>query len=788
VQSSGLVIPLLATSPRTSSDAKVVWTAILLCFVPVVALVDVSSAQARDITGAQIYNLKCASCHGPKGEGTEENYPQALQGDRTIGQLSKYIAKKMPKDAPKKCTAEEADKVAAFIYDTFYSKIAQARNKPARIELSRLTIAQYRNAIADIIGEFRGVGRWGEKRGLHAEYFRSRELWKDRLIERVDPEVAFDFGTTGPDKRFDEEQFSIRWNGSVLAPETGMYEFIVRTEKGTKLHVNNNKTPLIDAWIKSGKETEYRGSIYLLGGHVYPLQLEFTKAKYGVDDTKTRKVKPPPAKASIALLWKVPQRTVEVIPARNLSPDKVSESFALETPFPPDDRSTGYERGTAISKAWDKATTDAALEVTGYVVEHLPELAGLGDKGTDRAAKVRAFCLRFAERAFRRPLTAEQKRFYVERRLDGARDLDGAVKRIVLLVLKSPWFLYREINPTPDAFDVAARMSFALWDALPDRPLLQAAASGQLVTREQIRGQAERMLADPRTRFKVRDYLHLWLRIDGNPDLVKDARRFPGFNQALVSDLRTSLDLFLDDVVWSPKSDFRQLFLSSAMFLNERLASYYDEQAPADAGFEKVVADDIERAGVLTHPYLMACFAYTATSSPIHRGVFVARNLLGLSQRPPPAAFVPLAAESHPELTTRERVMLQTKPSACQSCHAVINPLGFPLEHYDAVGRFREVENGRNIDSTGGYQTPVGDWVKFGGVKDLALYIVRSREARDTFVERLFQNLVKQPIRAYGPDEAARLSELFTRNDFSVKKLIVDIVADSALTPGTEKP
>ncbi len=788
MQSSGFLIPFLNPGARTSGAGKVVWTAIVLLSLAVALLATVSTAQARDATGEQIYKLKCASCHGPKGEGTEENYPQALQGERTVAQLAKYIAKTMPKDAPKKCTVEEADNVAGFIYDAFYSKIAQARNKPARIELSRLTIAQYRNAIADIVSEFRGVGRWGDKRGLKAEYYRSRDLWKDRLIERVDSEVAFDFGTTAPDKRFDEEQFSIRWNGSVLAPETGTYEFIVRTENGTKLHVNDNKTPLIDAWIKSGNDTEYRGSIYLLGGHVYPLQLEFTKAKYGVDDTKTRKVKPPPAKASIALLWKVPQRGVEVIPARNLSPDWAPEAFAVETPFPPDDRSTGYERGTAISKAWDKATTDAALEVTGYVVKHLPELAGDGDKTKDHAAKVRAFCLRFVERAFRRPLTAEQKRFYVERHLDGARDLEGAVKRIVLLVLKSPWFLYREINPTPDAFDVAARMSFTLWDSLPDQPLLQAAAGGKLATREQIRAQAERMLAGPRVRFKVRQYLHLWLRIDGNPDLVKDAKRFPGFDQALVGDLRTSLDLFLDDVIWSQKSDYRQLFTSDAMFLNDRLARFYEEELPGRPGFEKLVSDDVERAGVLTHPYLMACFAYSATSSPIHRGVFVARNLLGRSQRPPPEAFVPLAAESHPELTTRERVMLQTKPSSCQSCHAVINPLGFPLEHFDAVGRFRDIENGRTIDSTGGYQSPTGDWIKFGGVKDLADYIVRSREARDTFVERLFQNLVKQPIRAYGPDEATRLSELFTRNDFSVKKLIVEIVTDSALSSRTEKP
>lgn len=363
-------------------------------------------AAAGDLSGEQIYKLKCASCHGPKGEGTEDNYPQPLQGDRTVAQLAKYIAKSMPKDAPAKCTAEESQKVSAYIYDAFYSQIAQARNRPARIELSRLTISQYRNAVADLIGEFRHEGHWGTVRGLKAEYYRSRNLGNERLIDRVDPQVAFDFGTTGPEKNFDEEQFSIRWTGSVLAPETGTCEFIVRTENAIRLWVNDDRTPLIDAQVKSGKDTEYRGSIYLLGGRAYPLRLEFTKAKYGVDDTKTRKVKPPPVKASIELLWKLPQRAPEIVPSRNLAPERFPESLAVETAFPPDDRSTGYERGTSISKAWDRATTDAALEVTGYLIKHLDELAGTRENATDRAAKLQAFCLRFAERAFRRPLSA----------------------------------------------------------------------------------------------------------------------------------------------------------------------------------------------------------------------------------------------------------------------------------------------------------------------------------------------------------------------------------------------
>ena len=174
---------------------------------------------------------------------------------------------------------------------------------------------------------------------------------------------------------------------------------------------------------------------------------------------------------------------------------------------------------------------------------------------------------------------------------------------------------------------------------------------------------------------------------------------------------------------------------------------------------------------MLTHPYLMAGFAYTATSSPIHRGVFIARSVLGRSLRPPPEAVAPLVADLHPDLTTRERVALQTKPEACQACHAMINPLGFSLEHFDAVGRFRREEKGRPIDATGVYQTRHGKMVQFTGVRDLASFLAASEETHSAFVEQLFHYLVKQPIRAFGPDELPSSKESFAKHDFNLRRL-----------------
>jgi hypothetical protein len=438
---------------------------------------------------------------------------------------------------------------------------------------------------------------------------------------------------------------------------------------------------VIDAWVKSGSDTEFKVTVPLLAGRPVPIKLEFSKAKQGVDDTK-KNPNPPVKPAFISLLWKRPHMTPEVIPARHLTPTRFPEVAVVETSFPPDDRSLGWERGNVVSKEWEAATTDAAIEVAAYVLAKLPELSGVQEGAADRGTKLRAFCKKFAERAFRRPLTEVEAKLFVDRQFDTAPDPDAAVKRVVLLVLKSPRFLYPDATGGSEQYGTASRLSLALWDAPPDKDLLDAAAAGKLGTKAEIAKHAERMLADPRAKGKLREFLLTWLKVDQAPELAKDPKRFAGFDASLATDLRTSLELFLDDVVSSADSDFRKLLLSDETFLNGRLADFYGVKLPGDrpmrilgtdlrseAGFTKAKLDD-KRAGVLTHPYILSALAYMEESSPIHRGVFVGRGLLGISIKPPQEAFTPIAPDLHPSLTTRERVGLQTRPAACSSCHS----------------------------------------------------------------------------------------------------------------------
>jgi hypothetical protein len=646
--------------------------------------------------------------------------------------------------------------------------------------LARLTVKQYRRALTDLVASFRGRANWGEDRGLQADYYRGRRPQgsRNRAVSRIDPQIEFDFGTEAPMEEItDPRRFSIRWEGSLYASETGHYDFVIRTENAARLWINDREEPLVDAWVKSGDETEYKGRLFLLGGTVYPLRLEFTKANQGVDDSKKDL---PPEKANITLLWKRPMGTLETIPNRHLSPHSTPESFVCSTPFPPDDRSYGWERGTSVSKAWQQATTNAAIETAGYIADRINELAGTRDGDANRVDQVRDFCETFAQRAFRKPLTEEQKRVFIERQFQDAA-LELAVKRVVLLVLKSPRFLFREVGGGPEPYDVAARLSFGLWDSIPDEELFRAAAENRLATKEQVAEQAERMLSDLRAKAKLRQFLLTWLKADGEHDLSKDSEAFPGFDESTISDLRVSLELFLDDVVWSEGSDYRRLLLEENVFVNDRLAAFYTSEAKPERGFEKVILDEGQRAGVLTHPYLMASLADRKNTSPIHRGVLLARGMLGVALRPPPVAIAPLAADLHPGLTTRERVTMQTKSQNCMTCHGIINPLGFTLERFDAVGRLRETDHDKLVDVSGSYQTRSGRTVTIEGARELAEFLATSEDAHASFTEQLFHHLVQQPARAYGLETLDNLQKQFVDDELNIRKLAIEVMTASAL-------
>ena len=727
--------------------------------------------------GKAIYDAKCASCHGAAGEGVTGKYASALVGDRPVVDLAEIIDQTMPEEDPTACTGEDARKVAEYIHATFYSEIAQARQRPACVEIARLTVPQYRNAIIDLVASFSNTTRLNESRGLLVTYFNSRGFNpRSKAEDGISDEIHFNWGTTGPlPEQLNNPEFAIRWEGSLIAPETGSYDFIIRTNNGTRLWLNDRQTPLIDAWVRSGNDQEYRSSIFLVAGRLYPLRLEFFKAK---EDKTT----------SIDLAWKLPSGSEEIVSGRYLSPQRSSELLIPATPFPPDDRSIGYERGTTISKAWEQATTMGAIEVADAIVRRLPQLTGAGEKAdvAQQVEKAKSFAANFVRRAIRRPLTEQEQKQWIDRHFEGTPAIDTAIKRIVLLTLKSPSFLYVDrTRDSGDTYQIASRLSFAIWDSIPDETLLQKAASGELQETSVQREQIERMLRDDRAKVKLRAFIHHWLGTRHAVGFSKSKEQYPDFDQQTIADLQTSLDLFIDDVLKNPNPDFRLFLNADYLYLNERLARIYGydltnapqagNNSTVEANFYKVKLDPAQRMGVVSHPLVLAMYSYHNASSPIHRGVFMTRHILGRRLKAPPAAVSPFSEDLHPSLTTRERTVLQTQAATCQSCHEMINNLGFALESFDAIGKFRPEERGKPVDARGEYLQENGELVTFDGVKPLGEFLVQSVEVQDAFIEQLFHHMIKQPVRAYGYETPDELRRRFTDNQFDLNRLMVDI-------------
>ena len=727
-------------------------------------------ASERHLSGREIYRQQCAKCHGPNGEGVKGKREEPLQGDRSLERLTRYIDRNMPDDAPGKCVGDDAAAVAKYIYDAFYSREARLRKNPPRIELLRLTNKQYLNTVADLLKHFTGKDETlSDERGLKASYFASPEFnEKKKVFDRTDQEINFNF-SEGPDagQLQGTNGLSVIWRGSLIADETGEYEFITKSPNGVRLWVNDENEPWIDAWVSSGKEVEHKGTLRLLGGRTYPLKLKlFRRKEKG---------------AAISLEWKPPRGPQRIIPSRHFAPVNASSIFVVTTPFPPDDSSLGYERGTSISKAWDEGTTTAAIETANYVANNLEQFTKTESNDTNRTTKIKNFCEEFVSHAFRRPLTEQEKKTLVAAHFKKGMKTEDSVKRVVLVALKSPEFLYLGLQDAhPDGFEVATRLSYGLWDSLPDETLWREAEHGKLRTHDEIKKQARQMLNDPRARAKMRGFFQHWLQMDRVDNLAKDDKLFPGFTPEVIADLRTSLYLFLDHVFWSKDSDYRTLLLADYLYLNNRLAEFYGVETNATDEFVKVRLNPEQRSGVLTHPYLLAAFSYQRMTSPIHRGVFLTRNVVGRSLRPPPMAMTFKDAEFAPNLTMRAKISQLTQPRACQSCHSVINPLGFSLEQYDAVGRFRASDNNQPVDAVSDYLTDDGETVHLAGARDVANFAIGSEQAQAGFIEQLFHHLVKQPMLAYGLETPKRLRESFVNSGYNMQDLMVEIVTVAA--------
>jgi hypothetical protein len=177
---------------------------------------------------------------------------------------------------------------------------------------------------------------------------------------------------------------------------------------------------------------------------------------------------------------------------------------------------------------------------------------------------------------------------------------------------------------------------------------------------------------------------------------------------------------------------------------------------------------------------MLTSLAYYDNTSPIHRGVFLTRNIVGRQLKMPPEAIQFKDADFDPSLTMREKVTDLTKSKSCMACHSSINPLGFSLESFDAIGRWRDQDNGKPINTVSNFIDDEGETISIGNAKDVASFAISSESARQSFIRQLFHHMVKQPIGANRSDGLETLQRKFEENGFKIKELVVESVVMSA--------
>ncbi len=402
------------------------------------------------------------------------------------------------------------------------------------------------------------------------------------------------------------------------------------------------------------------------------------------------------------------------------------------------------------------------------------------DQSDDCAKRILSAVMR---RAYRRPVTDTDLRkpleFYKTAKKDGG--FDSGIEMGLSAVLVNPAFLFRvENDPSPGVhrvsdLELASRLSFFLWSSIPDDQLLGLASQNKLSNPVVLKAQARRMLADPKSETMVTNFAEQWLHLRSLAATTPDMRLFPDFDDNLRQSLRKETDLFFDSILREDHSVL-DLLRANYTFLNERLAKHYDIPNIYGSRFRRVTFDASAcRGGLLGQGSVLTVTSYATRTSPVIRGKWVLDNILGAPPQPPPP-FVPTLKE-HPTIgkvqTMRERIAEHRANPACAGCHSVMDPLGFALENYDAVGRWRTAEDGTKIDASGS----LPDGSKFEGVAGLQKALLSQPEVFVTTVsEKLLTYALGRGVEYHDAPAIRKVVRDAAPSDYRFSSIITGIV------------
>lgn len=470
-------------------------------------------------------------------------------------------------------------------------------------------------------------------------------------------------------------------------------------------------------------------------------------------------------------------------------PDIVTIVAASTSEFPSESESLGFRNSaeflTVQSLVAEKYMA-AAEEIAATVALEPGVVPCEPDVGAEMTCG-RTFIREFGERAYRRPLADEETTRYdaqFQTALD-AYDFATAVEWTIYSVLQSPAFLYRverglpsqTATTRPTAYETAARLSYLFWQSQPDSSLLAAARDGALETPVQIEAKAREMLLDARSE-RLFQFFEEWLDLDRLEDFSRDDEIFPSLPDDLTDLYRNETKSFVESLLKRADGGFEELLTAPYTFANDSLAEFYGLSGANDGNFVRV--DDPRRSGILTQAMLVAQDKPYRTSI-VRRGLKVITGFL-CQNVPAPPDDVSLNLESiAPGLSQRERLALHRQNPACSGCHSLLDPIGLVFESFDAVGRYRTVdEDDQPIVTTSVIEGTTDANGTVADVGGLGALLAQSQEARDCYVTQTFRFFFGRDVEAADDCTLAQLRARFAEREFSLSELLVALTQTDA--------
>ncbi|MBC8132651.1 MAG: DUF1592 domain-containing protein [Deltaproteobacteria bacterium] len=485
--------------------------------------------------------------------------------------------------------------------------------------------------------------------------------------------------------------------------------------------------------------------------------------------------------------------------------DLLGDTTSVTESWPPDtETNTKFEAPTDFSESIVTRVEESAISVADRALADnrlTPQIPCTNPAaGTAETTCARDFVTRFGRKAYRRPLSAPEIAdlmtvFTYARSATIGYDFRTSITQVVKAMLQSPNFLYHwELGPTKPVrqgtlvsltpHQVASRLSYLLWESMPDEALLAAADAGMLSTPEQVAAQATRLLAAA-NKVRAADAMYSfhkqWL-VYPNLDSVAKSPSYTAFTDAFRAALQPEITAFVSSVLLDGDGTLKTLFTAPYAFVNEATAPAYGVTAAGPA-LRRVELDPTQRAGILTQAAFLTTTGSPSTSDPIRRGLIILeRALCGHADSPPPNFVIPDVPPKGGNIVTTRQQYAAHDTMPCAFCHKDFDPLGFAFENYDAIGSFRTTEGGQPVDATGSGATPVSKTpFMFSNAVGLANFLATNEEVRTCVARQWFRYFSgRMEVQADTGSIQQVVKQANANVNFSIRDMLVGIAKSTS--------